>query len=105
MTKTAKPTPGPWAYHVDDEGVAVVFPADATRSTSERAICDCWTRRDENGRHWTDAEANARLIAAAPELLAALDWLYAALVHDRNRNLPYWQEARAALAKARDATS
>lgn len=49
-------------------------------------------------------EANARLIAAAPELLAALDGLMAS--ESRGRIMPIgkeWDAARAAIAKARGA--
>ena len=50
---------------------------------------------------WAYDKQNANLIAAAPDLYAALDWLCRALVHDHNKNIDYWAEALAALAKAR----
>lgn len=65
-------TPGPWKVGgVDD---LCVTPSD---STDER-ICVCWDPRPteiEDGgleNHDDEIRANARLIAAAPELLAAL---------------------------------
>lgn len=51
-------TPGPWKIDATD---------DSVRDSNEHQICDFnWT--DDVGR----SQANARLIASAPELLAAL---------------------------------
>jgi hypothetical protein len=63
----AQPTPGPWRVPVADvdghDGDCVVV------SESRRMICECY----EDGEVQTDEDrANARLVAAAPELLAAL---------------------------------
>jgi hypothetical protein len=45
--------------------------------------------------------ADARLIAAAPDLLAALQGLLMAVDHDKARGLGQWTDpARAAIAKA-----
>lgn len=59
-----------------------------------------WQAHGDNPR-FAEAVANAHLIAAAPDLYAALERLQAALVHPNNRDIPYWQSARDALAKAR----
>jgi hypothetical protein len=63
-------TPGPWRAGEGDESHLVFM--------GEEAIADTWLRGDCG-----DAEANARLIAAAPDLLVAckeaLDF-----VHDMN---------------------
>jgi hypothetical protein len=58
-------TPGPWEQGVGDEGEAQVYGSDGYR----RIIL----ASTENFRIATDeSKANARLIAAAPELLDAL---------------------------------
>jgi len=74
----AKHTPGPWEYVASNEhhGPYVVGPYG-------RDVCDCYTMSNpmaasvRNGgtsypihHHGEDADANARLIAAAPDLLA-----------------------------------
>jgi hypothetical protein len=46
----------------------------------------------------TEGDANAKLIAAAPELLAALQELV--LAPNKIRPEKYWDDARAAIAKA-----
>ena len=58
--KTAQHTPGPWR----NEG--------ATVKAISHGICFKITRADANNYTTEGNEANARLIAAAPDLLAAL---------------------------------
>lgn len=53
-------TPGPWHIHDQDDGLAIVLDGPV-----DLEICSVSTRRKE-------ADANARLIAAAPDLLALL---------------------------------
>jgi hypothetical protein len=67
MPKTTH-TPGPWEVNPADK--------DQVWGTGERAV------RLAQAIHWPkhDAEANARLIAAAPELLAALNEFVADLL-------------------------
>jgi hypothetical protein len=69
----AKHTPGPWSVHGDshtligaDDGKMMLASA-----FHKHAVCE-WQRTQ------AEAQANARLIAAAPELLAALQlaWKY-----------------------------
>lgn len=92
----AKHTPGPWEARPDDRG-AGSYP-----------YCTVWAgppglngsvvaaiRLDDEGRE-LPFEANARLIAAAPELLEALKGVLA--VADRKTN--EFDAARAAIAKA-----
>jgi hypothetical protein len=57
-------TPGPWGIGDYDDGHECVIEA----SESKRMICECY----EDGEEHTDEDrANARLIAAAPDLLDA----------------------------------
>jgi hypothetical protein len=60
-------------------------------------------RCDYSGRPLDDTDANARLIAAAPELLAALEALLATPMISTLPNIGYGpvDAARAAIAKAR----
>ena len=81
-----------WVAHQDEDGAWHVF----SGSYNVAAIAAF-----SFGERPHDEEANAHLIAAAPDLYAALDWLCRALVHDHNKNIDYWTEALAALAKAR----
>ena len=86
-------TPGPWAWHSrkhDDGRNDGSVLADVE---SGRARCICKAPQHEKGNQW---EANANLIAAAPDLYEALaDLVYA------HEGQPGWGAARGALAKAR----
>ena len=83
-------TPGPWKY-VPTAGSSVAF-----YIKSRYVIAGV-----EDTDDIREARNNARLMAAAPELLEALkhavDWLNAAGVAE---SMPVQQQARAALAKA-----
>ncbi len=94
----SKHTPVPWKANFAISGAAYIFGGDRNFA----CVFNEW--KDEENQ-----EANARLIAAAPELLEAL----AALL-DLNDNYSYfggeiyrdridraWDNARAAIAKAR----
>jgi hypothetical protein len=92
-------TPGPWEVGEPNQGGSVL----AVGVFSDRwHIADVWRDVPELVE---EAEANARLIAAAPDLLAALkrslDWLasYQGAGADR-----VWEQAKAAIAKAEGAT-
>ena len=94
-----KHTPGPWIAH---EGA--IFQEKPHGEVSP-LICDTI-----NGRKFTGEErgANARLIAAAPELLDALQSLLARVSSDIIANQCWHEEqraARAAIAKATGNTS
>ena len=81
---SAQHTAGPWEYDVTEFGTAIL----AGRELVADGI---------------GSEANARLIAAAPEMLTALraaETAMGALLHYSN---PILQAARAAIAKATDA--
>lgn len=87
-------TPGPWsiAPQIAHEGLWVESAGD---EPEEICLCSPATVPSDECR------ANARLIAAAPELLDALEGF-----HPKNTKAPgdlarAWEKARAAIAKAR----
>lgn len=61
---TTQHTPGPWFVSEDSDCVFI--------RPSERAICGCAGDTISPLENREEIEANARLIAAAPDLLAAL---------------------------------
>lgn len=88
-------TPGPWQLHKSDD--TLVIGSDG-REVAE--ACGDYTEEAE----WPRMEANSRLIAAAPELLASLrEFVEAAersgitLAHDALLNR--YERAKAAIAK------
>lgn len=90
-------TPGPWKYGVADSTTAYVFEDDGTTVARLSAV--------ENTTAHTHLYSNARLIAAAPELLEALREMTHALDVMQWKRLgstlgkPY-NKARAAITKA-----
>ena len=113
--KEFKGTPGPWLavqQYVDE--VSVIDSDGFKVVTAERtAVLIDWDKKgfehwgDYGGsRHLSGPEqfANANLIAAAPELLEALQLAEKAMVDGRNITYPEWygviNKARAAIAKA-----
>lgn len=105
---SAKHTPAPWAWTIHDVSTASLGVGDAPgmgtplvlsispcRSCIDHALPKEW----EWGRCTTPSEADARLIAAAPELLAALkEALYAVTeIDNAHKSL---RQIRAAIAKA-----
>ena len=88
---TTKHTPGPW--HVG--GLQGTGRAAIVYSPDGYSICDCKSYHGK--REWSEMEANARLIAAAPDLLAALEYWF-----DSNADSKKLAGmARAAIAKAK----
>ncbi len=73
MAETVKHTPGPWEFDDDNGVIAQVGAHICTVSMADDFPC-IDNDEDENERINVDAEctANARLIAAAPDLLAML---------------------------------
>jgi hypothetical protein len=84
MSET-KHTPGPW-HTAGDQGVQI-------RSQRDQ-IAKVWTMR---GNEW---KANARLIAAAPELLEALKDMIVLQAGTSSDPVETLRKARAAIAKA-----
>ena len=98
-------TPGPWvginkrtkkygSFHgwsADNELASSTMsaPINAGRETIALVVTTDWERRDEH-------DANARLIAAAPELLATLQEVVRISDHKHDA----WNAAKAAIAKA-----
>ena len=97
----SKHTPGPWQYVF--EGGTTAFITEADGST---IIC---IRTTENTTAHKNLAANARLIAAAPELLEALREYRAAILFAQDKQALMSaiksadDKARAAIAKAEEA--
>lgn len=92
-------TPGPWEYvaklTASENHRGFFVRAEKATRNGKWALADVQAG-DENGRL---GEANARLIAAAPDLLAALE----AVLSVADRKTDEFDAARAAIAKARGA--
>jgi hypothetical protein len=69
MTSTTKHTPGPWRADVFRRKCRVLASNGAWLATAEHAPEDDF---DPGDISWSAAHANARLIAAAPDMLGAL---------------------------------
>lgn len=91
---SAQYTPGPWTT----DGSARGGDLDIIAPSGRVALIDCESRRDFQSE--AVLESSARLIAAAPELLAALEaCLHRLDAHD-DQSAPECLAARAAIAKA-----
>jgi len=92
-----KHTPGPWTMHPRfDDGAEV-------RAIAPVAWCGVATTVGSSGSQSIDAaeaRANARLIAAAPDLLAALERLFRWGSWPSEEHKQDMESARAAIAKA-----
>ncbi|NHZ94623.1 hypothetical protein [Massilia sp. CCM 8734] len=90
-------TPGPWIVCVqdgDDMAHTVFAECQLGKGRIDAVEWDDAVARA--GLNWENFEANARLIAAAPELLEAL----AALIDSKGMLPSAWRTAEAAIAKA-----
>ena len=87
--KTAQDTPGEWAVVVDEPDCVSTVGKKSLNELKDDEYIDCNT------------EANARLIAAAPELLAALEKLVAWDETGTPVSDVCFSQARSAIAKAR----
>ena len=104
---SAKHTPGPWAFSRSDNfGDARFYVAQQDGAPYTPNYSDVATLIAEtvSGERVSIQEANARLIAAAPDLLTALTTVveHWTAQFERNGHLaPEWcKQARAAIAKA-----
>lgn len=91
-------TPGPWfvgeeTWTGDGAGGVLV----ETKDGCIVAFCTCWTDAGEPDRTQPENYADAKLIACAPDLLAALE----AVVAIADRDTDVFINARAVIAKAR----
>lgn len=102
MSNETKWTPGPWHVGRTVGGMLIVRPVDKRRGTvaaltDETALVyGEWAQRD-----YTNAEANANLIAAAPKLYEALCECLEHMEWSTEQGRQACEKARAALAKAR----
>lgn len=95
------PTPGPWTVEAH-----TTYPTDAVRISGPDGFQIAATRqlhgyRPDKTAAWYEARANARLMAAAPDLLEALKTLSDAFPAQSTH--PAVKAARAAIAKAEGA--
>ena len=88
-------TPGPWHYATKGPGLLGVFCGDGRLARPADLIAGVAASDNH--------EANARLIAAAPDLLAALDFLTRAARTEPGMAIyeAHLAEAEAAIARAR----
>ena len=108
-----KSTPGPW--YIDETGIDIIYISSPNTMESMGTICDLYFKNDHGIHRFDNAEANARLIAAAPETAMERDKLKVinaelleaiieAELHSRKR-LPVkkatWLKMCAAIAKAK----
>ena len=90
----AEYTPGPWRVREN---------ARHSQEYCDLTICgDIWRLADINGPQYDHQEANARLIAAAPELLEALQFLADVARSTRGFSPMALKQADRAIAKATD---
>jgi len=106
-----KHTPGPWTMHPRFDDLTLKNDGAEVRALlAPVAWCSVASTHGASGSQSIDAaeaRANARLIAAAPDLLEALEKLYRAVsdVTSSVEDLGYGEElARAAIAKAKGDT-
>lgn len=100
----AQYTPGPWTYESDHThrqfNIRMLGHLIGTRDEAKH-ICTINNLPSHvlANRDPSIAEANARLIAAAPDLLEALEDLVNSF--EKHRPKAYWDAARTAIAKAK----
>lgn len=110
---TFKHTPHPWAYRVSLDGIGTDgWEIMGEFAEAPLAVVPFWP--DDNGLASAEAEANARLMTAAPELLQALEkcierlqWIESLKLENPEgskfpiMNFSSIRQAQSAIAKAR----
>lgn len=100
-----KHTAGPWQVMNEYDGANIVIAnvdgetfSDGSSTFSYDFICDTLPDDGDGSRSREIAKANARLIAAAPEMLSAVKALLK--LHEAHHNSPLHARAREIVAKA-----
>jgi len=106
---SAAHTPGPWEYVPSNEnhgpyvvngwGAGDICDCYTMSRPSELAVCNGGTSKPIHFQH-DEADANARLIAAAPELLDLLERASEADSPNEDIRTAWWEERAALIAKA-----
>ena len=101
-----KHTPGPWVVGASDfldQWVCIDAPSGDPDLDYEswEGVAMAYGCEESPSEGLEKAKANARLIAAAPELLEALEGLLVVSPHDTPEAYNYVSNARAAIAKAK----
>lgn len=97
MSTKTKHTPGPWtaAPNAESGGYSIWCGAD---TPAEEGIAATLVGTENE-------EANARLIAAAPDLLAFAEWAVSLISAEYPQQQEVWlEQGRAAIAKAKETT-
>jgi hypothetical protein len=99
MMMEVKHTPGPWVVQ-DGDRFSMEMVITSQRRIEESMAPICEMDVDYDGEHGEEQHANAKLIAAAPELLEALIALHAVASIDRDKDYSTVTNAAAIIAKA-----
>ena len=101
MSNKPKHTPGPWSYYFEGEWALVMAGGKAGNIVANVNSESCPNQSSAPAFVQMPAEANARLIAAAPDLLATLEDIVR-ITEISDVWLPRWwlEDARKAIAKA-----
>ena len=94
-------TPGPWKATCEMTGYTIET-WSVRQITGGYALAEAFWQRTADGRPTHNAEANARLISAAPDLLAACEAVYSSgYAYDGPEAWDRAELLKAAIAKAR----
>ena len=96
----SKHTPGKWYAFWNENFWQINTESDEFQDMCIGDVCESSEIFDRDHKAHDHAEANARLIAAAPDLLEALEEFINDIVPN-NQNDKLWVAGRAAIAKAR----